>query len=292
MPRVVRRFAVVMLSLMPAAAASAQAFPLAAAPRLDLRVRFDRPAELPGRLTIAAPARRGAPVNGLGINVHGGLGIHGSGGLLDDACDVINLAYDLEGVASSNCGGSGGDTLVTFGAFLSYAKPVGTTRLQFQGGYHFTPENEIRLETDGVVPDFDADFALTNGYRFTSQAFYGGAGVELGDLYVGGAVGVVRHSGEEFVSTLLRFNGVVYEQFDGERARSGTSPMFGVRAMYSLRPGISAYADWYTYGVGGLHDSFDGGTPVPPPVPVSPDLSVRGRVFGFGVAVDVFSFYR
>jgi len=285
------RVAVVIGSLFLPLHASAQA----ADHRPDLRVRFDRPAVTPGRVVVtAAPAsrRRGAPVNGLGINVHGGLGIHGSGGLLDDACDVINLAYDLEAIDSTNCGGNGGDNLVTFGAFLSYAKPFGTTRLQFQGGYHFTPENEIRLETDGVVSAFNADFALTNGYRFTSQAFYGGAGVELGDLYVGGAVGLVRHSGEEFVSALLRFNGVVYEQFEDEQARSGTSPMFGVRAMYSLRPGISAYADWYTYGVGGLHDSFDGGTPVPPPVPVSPDLSVRGRVFGFGVAVDVFSFYR
>ena len=163
-------------------------------------------------------------------------------------------------------------------------------KLQFQGGYSYSGENEIRLESDATYGDFNAEVMLTGGYRFTSQAFYGGAGVELGDLYVGGAVGVVRHSGEEFVSTLLRFNGVVYEQFDGERARSGTSPMFGVRAMYSLRPGIRAYADWYTYGVGGLHDSFEGGAPLPPPPPV--ELTARDRVFGFGVAVDVFSFYR
>ena len=289
MSRMFGRVAVVIGSLFLPERASAQT----ADHRPDLRVRFDRPAEPSAWLTMAARAsRRGAPVDGLGINVHGGFGIHSSGGLLDDACDVINRAYDLEAIDSANCGGSGGDNLVTFGAFLSYAKSVGTTRLQFQGGYHFTPENEIRLETDGVVSDFNADFALTNGYRFTSQAFYGGAGVELGDLYVGGAVGLVRHSGEEFASALLRFNGVVYEQFDDERARSGTSPMFGVRAMYSLRPGIRAYADWYTYGVGELHDSFEGGTPVPLPVPASPVLSARDRVFGFGVAVDVFSFYK
>ena len=290
MSRTSCRVAVVIGSLFLPVCAAAQV----ADHRPDLRVRFDRPAAPPDRLTIAAPAsrRRGAPVDGLGINVHAGFGIHSSGGLLDDACDVINRAYDLEAIDSANCGGSGGDNLGTFGAFLSYAKPFGSTRLQFQGGYHFTPENEIRLETDGVVSDFNADFALTNGYRFTSQAFYGGAGVELGDLYVGGVVGFVRHSGEEFVSTLLRIDGVVYEQFEDERARSGTSPMFGVRAMSSLRPGIRAYADWFTYGVGALHDSVEGGAPGLLPTPVAPALSARNRVFGFGVAVDVLSFYK
>lgn len=255
--------------LVPAGVAAAQAKKPVPQPRPDPRVQ-----------------------SGLGIHAHGGLGLHGSGGLIDDACDVIGL-YGLQEFGTSSCAGSGGRKLFTLGGFLSYTKPFGTTRVQFQGGYHFTPQNEIRLEADGALTDFSADFSLTSGFRYTGQAFYGGAGVEFGDVYVGGTAGFVRYSGEEFIAARLRFDNVVYDEVDQERLKSGMSPLFGLRAMYSFQPGIRAYVDWYSYGLGDYYDSLEGaGTPLPLPMPVPLELPVRDRVFAFGVAIDVYSFFK
>lgn len=241
-----------------------------------------------------APQPRADPAlrSGLGINAHGGFGFHGSGGLIDDACGVIGL-YGLDEFAASSCDGSGGRKLFTFGGFLSYTKPVGTNRVQFQGGYHFTPRNEIRIDAEGVLPDFGADFTLAGGFRYTAQAFYGGAGVEFGDVYVGGIAGLVRYSGDAFVSASLRFDNVLYDQIDEEQPRSGTSPMFGVRGMYSFQPGIRAYADWYTYGLGDYYDVLAGaGTPLPLPMPAPLKLPARDRVLTFGVAIDLYTFFK
>lgn len=235
-----------------------------------------------------APAKT-APLGGrLGLNVHGGLGIHSAGGVIDDSCALINQAYEFQGFTSSDCGGDAGGTPLTLGAFLSFnPSAAGRARLQIHGGYSFTGPDDIQLETNATYPDFGADFSLVGGYRFNSHAFYAGAGVEVDKFYIGGKLGLLHHTGDEYVSLRLLLGGVPYQDVDDERPKSGTSALVGVRVMYAVAPGFRLFADWETYGLGDYYETFQDTE-----LPAAIQQSVRNRVLSFGVAVDIFSFIK
>ena len=291
MSRFVCRPALVILALLlPVSVATAQNLTPARDRRPDLRVRFDRPSDALARAVLSAtPAsrRRGALGDRLQLNIHGGVGFHGTGGFLDDACDAIDDLYAIEGFSSTRCGGSGGGKPLSFGGFLSYGQPFGSVKLQFQGGYSYSGENEIRLESDATYGDFNAEVMLTGGYRFTSHSFYGGAGVEWNKLTVGGRIGMNRHSGDEFLTQRLTFDGQVYDEFKDERPSAGTTLLLGLRVMYAIVPGVRFYADWDCYDLGDLYGEFD-----EEDLPPSLQMPIRNRAFTIGVSFDVFSFYK
>ena len=231
-----------------------------------------------------APARERPDLQ---INIHGGVGFHGTGRFLEDACEAIDVVYAIEGFSSTNCGGSGGGKPLSLGGFLSFGQPLGSVKLQFQGGYSYTGENEIRLETDAAYGGFDADIMLTGGYRFTSHSFYGGAGVEWNKLTVGGKIGMNRHSGTEFLTHRLILDGQIYDEFEDERPSAGTTLLVGLRVMYAIRPGVRLFADWDRYALGDLYGEFD-----EEDLPPSLQMPITNRAFTVGLSFDVFSYFR
>ena len=232
-----------------------------------------------------APPRERRP--DLRINIHGGIGFHSTGGFLADACDAVDDVYAIEGFAATNCGGSGGGKTFSLGGFLSYGQPFGSVKLQFQGGYSYTGENEIRIESDADYGGYNAQIMLTGGYRFTSHSFYGGAGVEWNKLTIGGKIGINRHAGDEFLTQRLILDGEIYDEFEDERPSAGTSVLVGVRVMYAFVPGVRLFADWDSYSLGDLYGKFDDED-----VPTSLQMPIRNRAFVVGLSLDVSSFYK
>jgi hypothetical protein len=290
MSRLVRSLAIVCVAAVPPAGiASAQHLSPAPA-RPDLRVRFDRPADAPARelpRLAAASRRRGGIGDRLELNIHGGLGLHGTGGFLDDACDVIDDLYLIEGFTGTDCGGRGGSKTFNLGAFLSYRQPLGSVNLHYQGGWAYHSRNEVRLDSQATYSDFDAELTLTGGVRFDSHTFYGGGGVEWNNLFVGGKIGMNHHSGEQFISQRLVIDGQVYDEFEDEEPTSATKLLVGLRVMYMIVPGVRLYLDWDCYDIGDFYDEFDE-EDFPPQL----RMPVRDRTVSIGVSFNVFSYFR
>jgi hypothetical protein len=249
----------------------------------DFRVKWlpDSPAHPTSTsATPASAARRGLIL--FDVNLEGGVSRLGTGKLIDNICGETGLDETDEFFTSVDCGGSGGGTAFGLGAYVSFTRPLNPRLdLQIRGGWRFTAQHSIELdaEASASIPPETFDIEINGGYRFKSHSVYGGAGVEFNNIYVGGNFGIVLHSGEEFLSQLVRFNNQIADQLDETRDRSGSAPFVGVRLEYEFIPGFHAVFELNRWKMDDLYeelaDEFPDGISMP----------VNARSVFFGVSV-------
>lgn len=260
--------------------ASAQDVRPSPAPRPDLRVSL-------GNATLgktALPARRnaGAAANALPslrrgqeqplrINVFGGVSRFSSPGFVDDACGAFNV-FAYIGEFPATCTGNGGGTGINFGGEAGYAYPVGDgLHLVFLGGVDVGTRQTIQLDIEGQEPETGGDFFVTGGYHFRTTNVYGGVGVQVNRIFVGGTFGRLLHTGHNFFEGELTYGGQVLETIDEEEDNNGSAGFFGLRFQFDVNRLIGLRFDYRS-------SSFAGGNSDPSGEFLSyqlPDMSYR-----------------
>lgn len=219
--------------------------------------------------------RRGQINRAIEINAFGGYTRFSSPGFVDDACWTFAvLAYDAE---DADCWGDGKGNGLSYGGEFGYRYPLRNGMyLVFQGGAEFGSQHLVEVELEGTEPTIGAQYYAVEGYHFRTTHIYGGVGVRMNQMMIGGTFGRTLHSGHDYFQAELSLAGIPLDSTYEEGDESGSGGLFGLRFQYDLRPGLGMRVDYRFFG-------FDTGTPELP--------TINHRTATFAVVVDLPRFF-
>src|SRR5262245_51506239 len=169
------------------------------------------------------------------INVFGGLTRFSSPGLIDNACRTFAaIAYDAQ---DAGCSGNGQGSGITYGGEFGYRYPIRNgMSLVFLGGAEFGSKHQLEIAVEATDPIYGAQYNAVEGYHFRTTHIYGGVGVRMNKMMIGGTFGRTLHSGRDSFAEELSLAGVPLDGSYDEQDESGSGGLFGLRFQYDLRP--------------------------------------------------------
>ena len=229
-----------------------------------------------GQRALPSQSLRRSRINqAIEINVFGGYTRFSSPGLIDDACRTFAvLAYDA---ADADCWGDGKSNGITYGGEFGYRYPLRNgMSLVFLGGAEFGSPHQVEVSVEGTDPIYGAQYYAVEGYHFRTTHIYGGVGIRMRQMMIGGTFGRTLHSGHDYFESELSLFGIPLDNTYEEEDESGSGGLFGLRFQYDLRPGLGMRVDYRFFG-------FDTSTPELP--------KMSHRTATFALVVDLPRFF-
>src|SRR5262245_8504452 len=151
-------------------------------------------AVLSGVMIFGTSKTASAQINkAIEINLFGGFTRFSSPGLIDDACrSFAAIAYDTQDAA---CSGHGQGSGITYGGEFGDRHPIRNgMSLVFLGGAEFGSKHLVEIAVEATDPIYGAQYNAVEGYQFRTTHIYGGVGVRMNKMTIGGTFGRTLHS--------------------------------------------------------------------------------------------------